>query len=147
MAAILFAGGRYGIKSEVLEMRTGSEIPGEHRQGSRFLLRRRDWHTREKVRVRMKRSSGRAYQSIGASEQQDPLFSGEMPVKSVSKKELYRSRREERGHSFEIRQPFQCGLLMPKRKPLVYKLSDDGNWQENPGGRVILHKRLQKHLT
>lgn len=95
----------------------------------------------------MKRISGRAFQSIGASERQDPLFSGEMPVKSVSKKELYRSRREERGHSFEIRQPFQCGLLMPKRKPLVYKLSDDGNWQENPGGRVILHKRLQKHLT
>jgi hypothetical protein len=95
----------------------------------------------------MKRSSGRAFQSIGASERQDSLFSGEMPVKPVSKKELYRSRREERGHSFETRQPFQCGLLMPKRKPLVDKQLDDRNWQENTSGRVISHKRLQKYLT
>lgn len=70
-----------------------------------------------------------------------------MPIKPVSKEELYRSRREEREHSFEIRQPFQCGLLMPKRKPLVYKLPDDGNWQENPSGRVISHQRLQEYLT
>jgi len=39
MAAMLFAVGRYGIKSEVLEMRMGSEILGEHRQGSGFLLK------------------------------------------------------------------------------------------------------------
>lgn len=59
MAALLFAGGKYGIKSEVLEMQTGSEIPGEHRQGSGFLLRWRDWYTREKgVVARLARGTG-----------------------------------------------------------------------------------------
>ncbi len=57
--------------------------------------------------------------SIGASERQCPPFSGEMPVKLVSKRELYRGWRKERGHSFETCQPFQCGLLIPEQKPLV----------------------------
>lgn len=98
------------------------------------------------VRAGMRRSSGKAYQSVGVSERHAPLFSGEMPAKPVSKKELYRRRRDERRRSFETRRPFQCGLLMPKRKPLVYEPLADGNWQENPSGRVISHERLQEYL-
>ncbi len=98
------------------------------------------------VRVRMKRSSGKAYQIVGAGGRQVPLFSGELPAKPVSKKELYRRRREERRRFFETRQSFQCGLLMPRRSPLVYEPLEDGNWQENPSGRVISHERLQEYL-
>lgn len=102
---------------------------------------------RKMAPVRAKQSSGKAYQGIGAGERQVPFFSGEMPMKPASKKELYRRRREERRRSFETRQPFQCGLLMPKRSPLVYEPLEDGNWKENPSGRVISHERLQQYLT
>lgn len=98
------------------------------------------------VRAGMKRRSGRAYQSLGVSERQVPLFSGEMPAKSLSKREIARRRREERRRSFESRCSFQCGLLMPKKKPLVYEPLEDGNWQESPSGRVISHERLQEYL-
>lgn len=101
---------------------------------------------RKTASVRAKRSSGKAYQCLGVGEQQSSLFSGELSSKPVSKKELYRRRREERRRSFETRRPFQCGLLMPKHKPLVYEPLADGNWQENPGGRVISHARLQEYL-
>lgn len=103
--------------------------------------------TRKIELMRAKRSSGKAYQSVGISERQSPLFLGDIPAKPESKKELYRRRREERRASFETRQPFQCGLLMPKRKPLVYEPLEDGNWQENPGGRMISHERLQQYLV
>lgn len=97
--------------------------------------------------VREKRNSGKAYQNVGTSERQVSLFTGELPTKPESKKELVRRRREERRRSFETRQPFQCGVLMPKRLPLVYEPLQDGDWQENPGGRVISHERLQQYLT
>ena len=98
------------------------------------------------VRARFKRSSGRAYQSVGPNLMQTTLFPGDLPTKRLSKRELYRRRREERRRSFEMRVPFQCGMLLPKRKPLVYTPLDDGNWKENPGGRVISHERLQEYL-
>lgn len=104
--------------------------------------------TQKKVSpVHEKRSSGKAYQSVSVGERQASLFLGDMPAKPVSKKELYRRRRDERRRSFETRQPFQCGVLMPKRMPLVYEPLQDGNWQENPSGRVISHERLQEYLT
>jgi hypothetical protein len=99
------------------------------------------------VPVRAKRSSSKAYQCLGVGERQALLFSGELSAQPVSKKELYRRKREERRRSFETHRPFQCGLLMPKRKPLVYEPLADGNWQENPGGRVISHERLQQYLV
>jgi hypothetical protein len=95
----------------------------------------------------MKRSSGKVYQSVGVGDRQVPLFCGDMPAKPLSKKELYRRQREERRRFFESRQAFQCGLLMPKRKPLVYEPLEDGNWKESPSGRVIPHERLQQYLT
>jgi len=97
-------------------------------------------------RVRMKRSSGTAYQSVGTGGRQVPLFSGEIPAKPLSKREQYRRRQEERRRMFEMREAFQCGLLLPQRKPLVYVPLKDGNWMENPSGRIISHERLQEYL-
>ncbi|HSG42526.1 MAG TPA: hypothetical protein VLA72_05175 [Anaerolineales bacterium] len=75
------------------------------------------------------------------------LFSGDLPKKRLSKRELHRRRREERRRLFETRLPFQCGVVLPKRKPLVYTPLKDGSWQEYPGGRVISHERLQQYLV
>ena len=97
--------------------------------------------------ARPKQSSGKAYQSVGKGEKQASLFFGDTPAKLLNKKELYRRRREERRRSFETRQPFQCGLLLPKKMPLVYEPLEDGNWKENPSGRVIPNERLQEYLT
>ena len=91
--------------------------------------------------------SGKAYPNISASSTQSPLFPGDLPTKRLSKRELYRRRREERRRLFETREPFQCGMLLPKRKPLVYIPLDDGTWKENPSGRVVSHERLQEYLT
>ena len=44
------------------------------------------------------------------------LFPGDLPTKRLSKRELYRRRREERRRLFETREPFQCGVLLPKKK-------------------------------
>ena len=98
------------------------------------------------VRPSIKQSSGRAYQGAGSDHTQAPLFPVDLPTKCLSKRELYRRRREERRRSFETREPFQCGMLLPKRKPLIYTPLDDGSWKENPTGRVISHERLQEYL-
>lgn len=98
------------------------------------------------IRVRTERNFGMAYQSIGKNERQAPLFTGEMSAKPLSKREQYRQRREERRRMFEMREAFQCGLLLPQRKPLVYIPLNDGNWMENPSGRTISHERLQEYL-
>ena len=99
------------------------------------------------VRVRNRPSSGVAYTEIDPSHMQSPLFPGDLPTKRLSKRELYRRRGEERRRLFETREPFQCGVLLPKRKPLVYTPLDDGTWRENPSGRVVSHERLQEYLT
>lgn len=98
------------------------------------------------VRARIKRSSGKEYQSVGGSGKQTSLFSGELLTRSLSKRELDCRRREERRRLFETREPFQCGMLLPIRKALVYEPMDNGNWKENPSGRIISHKRLQEYL-
>lgn len=98
------------------------------------------------VHARIQPSFGVAYQSVGLGLLSTPLFSGDLSAKRLSKRELYHRRKEERRRSFEMRMPFQCGVLLPKRKPLVYTPLDDGNWKENPSGRVISHERLQEYL-
>ncbi len=98
------------------------------------------------VCVRTKPSSGRAYHGIGTGSKQMLLLPGEFPAKPLSKREQYRRRREERRRMFEMREAFQCGLLLPQRKPLVYVPLKDGNWMENPSGRIISHERLQEYL-
>jgi len=98
------------------------------------------------VRARIMRSSGTAYQNVSLDHTQSPLFPGDLPTKRSSKRELVCRRREERRRLFETRESFQCGMLLPKRKPLIYQPLDDGNWKENPSGRVISHERLQEYL-
>lgn len=87
------------------------------------------------------------YSDKVSSHVQTSLFSGEQPKKRPNKRELVRQRREERRRLFETRLPFQCGLVLPARKPLVYTPLDDGSWQENHSGRVISHERLQQYLV
>ena len=98
------------------------------------------------VSAKFKPSSGTAYQSTGSVQTQSPFFLGDLLTKPLSKKEVHRRKLEERRRMFETREPFQCGLLLPKRQPLKYEPMDDGNWKENPSGRVISHVRLQEYL-
>ena len=99
------------------------------------------------VRVWSKPSSNMAYSDNAPSQVQAPLFPGELPKKRLNKRELVRRRREERRRLFETRLPFQCGLVLPAMKPLVYTPLEDGSWQEKHTGRVISHERLQQYLV
>ena len=99
------------------------------------------------VRVQSKPSSRTAYSDKSLVQVQAPLFTGELPKKRLSRRELFRRRREERRRLFETRLPFQCGLVLPARKPLVYIPLEDGSWRENYSGRVISHERLQQYLV
>jgi hypothetical protein len=93
------------------------------------------------------RSSGKAYAVTTFDHVQPALFSGDLPTKRLSKREMARRRKEERRRLFETREPFQCGMVLPKRKPLIYVPLADGMWRETPSGRVISHEHLQKYLT
>lgn len=99
------------------------------------------------VRVWSKPSSRTTFSDKSLSQLQAPLFAGELPKKGLSKRELFRSRKEERRRLFETRLPFQCGLVLPARKPLVYIPLEDGSWREDYSGRVISHERLQQYLA
>lgn len=99
------------------------------------------------VRVQSKQSSRTAYSDKTIVQVQTPLFMGELPKKRLNKIELFRRRREERRRLFETRLPFQCGLVLPARKPLVYIPLEDGSWREDYSGRVISHERLQQYLV
>jgi hypothetical protein len=98
-------------------------------------------------KAKTSKRSGKAYAGQGSIHSQSPLFPGELPNKRLSKRELHRRRREERRRLFQTREPIQCGVLLPKRKPLVYTPLEDGSWQENPSGRIISHERLQQYLV
>ena len=98
------------------------------------------------VRIRSKPSSGVEYFGTTTNQVQAPLFTGELPKKRLNKMELFRHRKEERRRLFETRSPFQCGLALPTKKPLIYTPLEDGSWRENPSGRVISHERLQQYL-
>jgi len=99
------------------------------------------------VRVQSKTSSRTVYSDKMLNQVQAPLFAGELPKKRVNKRQLFRRRRDERRRLFETRLPFQCGLVMPARKPLVYTPLEDGSWREDYSGRVISHERLQQYLV
>jgi hypothetical protein len=99
------------------------------------------------IRVRSKPSSGTAYSDNATNQIQAPLFPGELPKKRLSKRELFRRRKEERRRLFETRLPFQCGMVMPAKKPLVYIPLENGSWREDYSGRVISHERLQQYLV
>ena len=99
------------------------------------------------VRVQSKPRSHTTYSDKTLVQVQAPLFTDELPKKGLSKRELFRRRREERRRLFETRLPFQCGLVLPVRKPLVYTPLEDGSWREDYSGRVISHERLQQYLV
>ena len=99
------------------------------------------------VRAQSNPRTRMAYSDKALVQVQAPLFTGELPKKGLSKRELFRRRREERRRLFESRLPFQCGMVLPAKKPLVYTPLEDGSWRENYSGRVISHERLQKYLV
>jgi hypothetical protein len=102
--------------------------------------------SRRSVRVHSKPSYRGSYSDKTPNQVQDQLSTGELPKKRMSKKELFRRRKEERRRLFETRLPFQCGLVLPARKPLVYTPLENGSWREDYSGRVISHERLQQYL-
>ena len=99
------------------------------------------------VRVQSKPSSQSVYFDKTLVQVQASLFTGELPKKRMSKRVLFRRRREERRQLFETRLPFQCGMVMPARKPLLYTPLEDGSWREDYSGRVISHERLKQYLV
>lgn len=99
------------------------------------------------VRIQGKPSSSPAYFDKMFAQVQLPPFTGELPKKRLSQRELFLKLRDERRRLFETRLPFQCGLVLPARMPLVYTSLEDGSWQEDYSGRVISHERLQKYLV
>ena len=99
------------------------------------------------VRTQSKPSTRTAYSDKKLIQVQAPLFTGELPKKGLSKRELFRRRRDERRRLFESRLPIQCGLVLPARSPLVYIPLEDGSWREDYSGRVISHERLQQYLV
>ena len=96
--------------------------------------------------ARCKQSSGKAYQGVGASDIQAPLFPGDLSSKPLSRREVFRRIKEERRRLFEERKPFQCGVLSRTRTPLVYVPAGDSGWMENHSGRTIPHEKLQDYL-
>ena len=103
--------------------------------------------SRKRFSSRSKKNVGMANTSVEPSRLQPHLFLGDLPSKRLNKRETYRRRREERRRLFETRLPFQCGLVLPARKLLVYTPLEDGSWQEYPSGRAISHERLQQYLV
>jgi hypothetical protein len=98
------------------------------------------------IRVQSEPSSRKVYSDKSLVQMQAPLFTGELPRERPNTRELFRRRKEERRRLFETRLPFQCGLILPAKKPLVYTPLEDGFWREDYSGRVISHERLQQYL-
>jgi hypothetical protein len=71
---------------------------------------------------------------------------GATPRKRISKREIIRRKKEERRRRFEARLPFQCGVLVASRRPLVYLPLPDDKWKEEHSGRTIPRARLQDYL-
>jgi len=100
----------------------------------------------KRVRVGVGRRSGTQY-SLGTSGETQAAFpTGEIKPKRLSKREIARRNREERRRLFNERMPFQCGLLLPERKPIIYSPTKDGLWKDSTNGRVIPHEKLQNYL-
>jgi hypothetical protein len=99
-----------------------------------------------KVKASIKRRSGIPYNAGAIGSMQASLPFGDTTQKRPSKRELVRQTREERRRLFDERLPFQCGLLLPERKPIFYTPTEDGGWKNSTSGRVIPHEQLQSYL-
>ena len=101
---------------------------------------------RKSVEVKVGRRGGTPY-GLGTSSGTQAAFpTGEIRKKRLSKREIARRNREERLRLFSERLPFQCGLLLPERKPIIYTPTEDGGWKDSINGRVIPHDQLQSYL-
>ena len=99
-----------------------------------------------KVKKRIGRRSGVAYNAGAISSMQATLPIGDTTSKRPSKRDLAKQNREERRRLFDERLPFQCGLLLPERKPIVYTPTEEGGWKDSTSGREIPHEQLQSYL-
>lgn len=98
------------------------------------------------AKVRVTSRNGLAY-SLGLTDShQQPMLMGEARTRRISRRELIRRKKEERRRRFEARLPFQCGILVANRMPLVYLPLPDDKWKEEHSGRTIPHARLQDYL-
>ncbi len=98
------------------------------------------------ARVRLSSRNGSAY-SLGVTDShQQAMPIAATPRRRLSKRELIRGRKDERRRLFEARLPFQCGVLVTSRRPLVYLPLPDDKWKEEHSGRTIPHARLQDYL-
>ena len=66
--------------------------------------------------------------------------------RQMSRRELFRKQKEERRRLFETHLPFECGVILTTRKPLIYTPLENGYWQVGPSGRIISHGQLQVYL-
>ncbi len=98
------------------------------------------------IHVGKKAGPGVASKATGPGKTQSAVITGDLPEKKLSNKELARQRREERRQRLEQHEPFECGILLPRRVPLVFVPLDGSTWKEDPSGRMISHKHLQEYL-
>lgn len=98
------------------------------------------------VGVRIGRRSGTSYSLDFSGGMQATLPIGNTAPKRPSRRELTRGSQEERRRLFGERKPFQCGVLLPERKPIIYTPTEDGGWKINKNGGVISHDQLQSYL-
>jgi hypothetical protein len=99
-----------------------------------------------KGKVSIRKRSGIPYNAGAIGSTQVTLPIGDTAPKRLSKRDLARQNREERRRLFDERLPFQCGLLLPERKPVIYTPTEEGGWKDSTSGRVISHERLQSYL-
>jgi hypothetical protein len=98
------------------------------------------------VKVRVSRAGGLPY-SLGLSGGvQATLPVVDNAPTNESKREQACCNREERRRLFEEHKPFQCGLLLPQRKPIIFTPTDNGDWKDNSTESVISHDQLQSYL-
>ena len=98
------------------------------------------------VRVGLSNRNGSAYSLGLADSHQQSMPIGVTSTRRISKREIIRIKKVERRRRFEARLPFQCGMLVASRRPLVYLPLPDDKWKEEHSGRTIPHARLQDYL-
>lgn len=99
-----------------------------------------------KVKASIRKRSCIPYNAVTIGIVQATLPIGDTTPKRPSKRDLAKRRREERRRLFDERLPFQCGLLLPERKPIIYTPTEDGGWKNSNSDRVIPHDQLQSYL-
>jgi Family of unknown function (DUF6011) len=98
------------------------------------------------MKVRIIRPDGSRYSLVFSGGLQATLPIEGTATKIQSEREPVICTREERRRLFEERKPFQCGLMLPERKPIIYTPTVNGDWKNNSSESVIPHDQLQTYL-